>query len=296
MPWQQLTLQTTQKDTESLSDLLTELGASAVTCMDAEDHPLLEPGPGETPLWPTVTLTALFELQINSESVINSLHTQYDEQLSVSCSILEDQDWERVCMDQFQPMSFGQHLWIVPSWHEPPEPQACNILLDPGLAFGTGSHPTTALCLKWLDRHPPEQHSVIDYGCGSGILAIAADKLGATSVTAIDNDPQALIACQENSRRNHSPINTALPEQLSLQPVDLLLANILANPLVRLSADIAKRVKTGGYIVLSGILNEQQSLIIEAYTLQGFQNFQITEDAGWLCLSAQKKDLSEKSK
>ena len=172
-------------------------------------------------------------------------------------------------MDNFQPMCFGQRLWICPSWKEPPQADAVNLLLDPGLAFGTGTHPTTALCLRWLDGHNVSGKTVIDYGCGSGILAIAALLLGAKSVIAVDNDPQALIATEENARRNGIPANkisTFLPEQVPKDSAaELMLANILAGPLAELAPTLSKMTLTGGNIVLSGILSNQAQQLSSYY-------------------------------
>src|SRR5476651_1233351 len=204
MPWLQVRLAISPEQAETYEDALLEVGAVSVTFMDAEDQPIFEPELNTTPLWSHTHLLALFEADTDAGQVLAHLQlltgTELPEHMS---EVIEDQDWERSWMDNFEPMRFGRRLWIVPSWHAAPEPEAVNLLLDPGLAFGTGTHPTTALCLEWLDAHPPLNQGVIDYGCGSGVLAIAAAKLGAQFVWAVDNHEQALIATLENAKQNH---------------------------------------------------------------------------------------------
>ena len=271
MAWFQTRFPTDQPQAEQFSDLLMELGAASVTFEDAEDQPILEPAPGETPLWEKIVVVGLFDRALDRSTIQQQLTEQLDHnsQKTLSIKDLEEQDWVRAWMDDFHPMQFGQRLWIVPSWRDPVETGGVNILLDPGLAFGTGTHPTTALCLEWLDAHPPENQIVIDYGCGSGILAIAAAKLGAATVHGIDNDPQALTATKDNAEKNgvNHNIHTALPESFdeTLQ-VELLLANILAGPLIELAPILAHHLIPGGAIVLSGILQEQAQSVIDAYT------------------------------
>nr|MBT7306817.1 50S ribosomal protein L11 methyltransferase [Gammaproteobacteria bacterium] len=271
MPWFQIRLNSSQREAEPLSDLLIELGAASVTFEDAEDQPLLEPAPGETPLWEQVVVIGLFDADSGQASIRQQLSRQLSPaQLStLSIATLEEREWVRAWMDDFHPMQFGERLWIIPSWSKPVEKEGVNILLDPGLAFGTGTHPTTALCLQWLDAHPPQNRSVIDYGCGSGILAIAAAKLGASHVYGIDNDPQALTATADNGEKNgvSELIQGFLPNQFPPQrQVDLLLANILAGPLIELAPLLADHLPPGGVIVLSGILREQADEVIAAYT------------------------------
>ena len=176
MAWQEVTVRLPREQLELAESLLLAAGAVSVTYRDAEDQPVLEPAPGETPLWDQVLVTGLFEDAVDPQTVAQLLATQLPALPDVALQFreVEDQDWERAWMDDFQPMRFGERLWICPSWREPPDPDAVNILLDPGLAFGTGTHPTTALCLQWLDAHPPAGLDVIDYGCGSGILGVAA--------------------------------------------------------------------------------------------------------------------------
>jgi ribosomal protein L11 methyltransferase len=291
MPWLQLTFETTPDDAEHLSDLLSEAGASAVTFLDSADQPLYEPPVGETPLWSRTRVMGLFDAATDINHVV--------EQVSVELapnplpdwrvSPLEDKDWEREWMDKFKPMSFGERLWIIPSWTEPPQPEAINILLDPGLAFGTGTHPTTALCLQWLDQHSP-QHTfdydeVIDYGCGSGILAVAAALLGAKHVWAVDNDPQALIATRDNATKNKvaESIKAVLPEALPDIKTPLLLANILARPLMDFADRFAQHVTPNGQIVLSGILCDQAEQVAACYTPWFEMEAPLLQD-GWVRL------------
>ena len=270
MPWLQLKLDTSPALAEQLSELLNEAGALAVTLQDAEDQPLYEPPPGTAPLWQHTRVIGLFPGDADLQVVVTGLQAALgrDALAGWHADPLEDQDWTRSWMDSFQPLCFGERLWIVPSWHTPPNPGAVNILLDPGLAFGTGTHATTALCLNWLDGHGADHACVIDYGCGSGILAIAAAKLGAQQVWAVDTDPQALLATRDNAHKNGvaDRINAVLPGDL---PGDvrapLLLANILANPLMELAPQFAQRVSPGGHVVLSGILAEQAEAVVTTY-------------------------------
>lgn len=270
MPWLQLKFSTTQDHVDPISDWMMELGALSLTYQDAEDNPILEPLPGETPLWEDLIVSALFDAECDTQRVLQQIeHSEYGKQMQNPVfEQLEDKDWERAWMDNFHPMQFGNRLWIVPSWHEPPASDGVNILLDPGLAFGTGTHPTTALCLEWLDAAEVANKEVLDYGCGSGILAIAAAKLNARQVTAIDIDPQALVATRDNMQRNHiaeSSISTGMPEKAEGKQYDLVMANILAGPLKELSPSIAEKVKPGGSLVLSGLLAQQAEEISQCY-------------------------------
>lgn len=247
-----------------------ECGALSVTLQDAADQPLFEPPPGATPLWSQVRVTALFEAGADVSRIEAALTNRFGadcvERLQIES--LDDRDWVRAWMDGYAPMRFGEKLWIVPTGFEAPDPEGVNLLLDPGLAFGTGTHPTTALCLEWLDAHPPVDQVVIDYGCGSGILGIAALKLGAREVWAVDNDPQALTATQDNAERNGvaGRVKTCLPQHFPGVQADLLLANILANPLIELAPRFAGFVRPGAGLVLSGILAEQAESVRVAYT------------------------------
>ena len=202
MPWIQLKIDTDNDLAEQISDALSEQGAQAVTLEDRADQPIFEPPLGTTPLWQKVCLVGLFDSAVDIHPIVETLQKQFGK-LHWIADPLEDKDWVREWMDSFQPIRFGQRLWIVPSWHDAPDENAVNLRLDPGLAFGTGTHPTTALCLEWLDSHPPQDLNVIDYGCGSGILGIAALKLGAKHCVGVDTDPQALLASQNNAAQNN---------------------------------------------------------------------------------------------
>lgn len=270
MAWLQLNIQTTREYADSIQTFLNLFDAVAVTMQDAADQPLLEPALNTTPLWDAVTILSLFDPQIDAEKIIGFLKTQLGETavLQHHTELLPEENWERAWLKDFHPMQFGKNLWICPSTITPPDPAATNIILDPGLAFGTGTHPTTALCLEWLDAHPPKNKTVIDYGCGSGILAIAALKLDASEVWAVDHDEQALIATQDNAERNHldlAKLNIVFPEKLASIKADLLIANIIANPLIELAPHFAEHVQSNGLLVLSGILETQIELIKSAY-------------------------------
>ena len=269
MPWIQISFDCNKDLSTRISEALSAAGAASVTLQDAADQPLLEPGVGETPLWEQVIVTGLFDATTNIDSLANQIQIAIaPEKLPPwRASTVEDRAWEREWMKHFHPMRFGRRTWICPSWQSPPQPDAVNILLDPGLAFGTGTHPTTALCLEWLDQHIQGGEKVIDFGCGSGILGIGALKLGAREVWAVDNDPQALIATRDNAAKNQ--VESKIQLRPSSEPLnirsDIILANILANPLISLAPLFAANIKTGGMAILSGILSEQRNLILEAY-------------------------------
>lgn len=289
MPWLQLTFYSTKDQAETLADLLSEADAAAVTMQDAADQPLYEPPPGATPLWQLTNVVGLFAEGTDGDAVVQQLKAQWQGEFpDYRSEVLEDQDWERAWMDDFKPMRFGERLWIVPSWHEPPAGDAVNILLDPGLAFGTGTHPTTRLCLEWLDGHDISGKTVIDYGCGSGILALAAALLGAASVLGVDNDPQALVATLDNAQRNGVHIQAYLPKEAPTEPVDILVANILAGPLIELAPRLATLVKDGGAIALSGILPEQAEAVSVAYD-KWFALEPAVEHDGWIRLEGIKR-------
>lgn len=270
MTWQQIICNTTADHQDALSELMENTGAASVTLTDAADQPVLEPLPGETPVWDQLVLTALFPIDqdLTSLLLLLELQKQAGTLQAVRVEQLEDRPWVREWMDQFQPMQFGQRLWIYPSWHEAPDDDSIKILLDPGLAFGTGTHPTTALCLEWLDGAELHGKSVLDYGCGSGILAIAAAKLGAAEILATDIDPQALESTANNAHRNDLPedaIQTCYPESVPDKQYDIVVANILSGPLVKLTDTLIAHLKPGGHLVLSGILAEQSKNIHTAY-------------------------------
>jgi ribosomal protein L11 methyltransferase len=269
MAWLQLTVPAGDTDPQALAEAFDTIGALSVTLQDAADQPLFEPPPGATPLWSQVNVTALFEDSVDVAYLRAALARRFGagcaERLRVET--LDDRDWARAWMDGYAPMRFGAKLWIVPTGFDAPDPDGVNLLLDPGLAFGTGTHPTTALCLEWLDAHPPADRVVIDYGCGSGILGIAALKLGAREVWAVDNDPQALTATRDNAGRNGvaDRVRAVLPGDLPDLQADLLLANILANPLIELAPRFAALARPGSALVLSGILAEQAAAVAAAY-------------------------------
>ena len=295
MSWLQLRLAITPDQAEPMEDLLLGLGAVSVTFMDAEDQPIFEPDLGTTPLWQNTHLLALFEADVERQGLLEQLQLLWKQSLpEYQFEDIADQDWERSWMDNFQPMRFGQRLWIVPSWHEAPEPEAVNLLLDPGLAFGTGTHPTTALCLEWLDGQQLHDLQVIDFGCGSGILAIAALLLGAQRVTGTDIDPQALEASRDNAQRNQladERLPLYLPEDMPSEPADLLVANILAGPLVSLAPQLTALVKPGGRIALSGILTEQTDEILAAYDTD-FELDPVAEKDGWIRVSGVRRNVA----
>ena len=295
MPWLQLRLAITPDQAEPMEDLLLGLGAVSVTIMDAEDQPIFEPDLGTTPLWQHTHLLALFEADTERQSLIEQLQQLWPQPLPEhQLEEIADQDWERSWMDNFKPMRFGQRLWIVPSWHEAPEPDAVNLLLDPGLAFGTGTHPTTALCLEWLDGQQLQDLQVIDFGCGSGILAIGALLLGAERVVGTDIDPQALEASRDNAQRNglaDARLPLYLPEDMPSEPADVLVANILAGPLVSLAPQLTALVKPGGRIALSGILAEQRDEILTAYD-SAFLLDPVAEQDGWIRVSGVRRDVA----
>jgi len=291
MPWLQLIIQTHQTHAESLSDMLMDAGALAVTYQDAADQPIFEPPPGETPIWSDTQLTGMFDANENLEQISQHIRQAAGDRIvALRSEILEDKDWVREWMDNYHPMQFGDSLWIVPGHREPPDPTATNILLDPGLAFGTGTHPTTAMCLQWLADHDLHDKTVIDYGCGSGILAIAAAKRGSHEVLAIDNDPQALTATRDNAEKNavHQYIRChGVQTPITIQ-CDLLLANILAGPLVELAPLFAGLVKPGGELVLSGILAEQARFVKDAYT-KWFEMHPTTQQGDWIRLTGTRR-------
>ncbi len=269
---------------EQLSEELEELGAVSLMLTDKNDNPVLEPEPGTTPLWPEVIIQALFSEAIQAQYTreqFSAIHPH----LSFTLEVLEDKDWERAWMDDFKPLQFGQRLWICPTWSTPPHPDAVNLMLDPGLAFGTGTHPTTSLCLTWLDQAQLEKKSVIDYGCGSGILSLAALKLGAKEVYAVDIDQQALQATQNNAISNQIAMHQlfiSLPDELE-KPVDLIIANILLTPLISLKDRFQQLLLPQGKLVVSGLLDEQAPLLIEAYQ-SAFLSVEHQQLDGWSLL------------
>jgi ribosomal protein L11 methyltransferase len=272
MPWIQIKLNATESNAEQIGDMLMEqTGALSVTFLDAKDTPVFEPLPGETRLWGETDIVALYDAETDTQTVLAQItgSNMLEQDFAYKIEQLEDKDWEREWMENFHPMKFGERLWICPSWRDVPEPDAVNVMLDPGLAFGTGTHPTTSLCLEWLEGLDLAGKTVIDFGCGSGILAIAAIKLGAAKVIGIDIDPQAILASKANAERN------GVAEQLELflpqdQPADIqadvVVANILAGPLRELSGVIKSLVKPQGMLAMSGVLDTQAEDVASYYS------------------------------
>jgi len=285
MPWLQITIETRETDAERLAEALHEAGAAAVTLQDAADQPLFQLEPGDSPLWANTHVIGLFAADSDTAAILAQLRSGAAEAppLRTRVDTLPDQDWERAWMDQFHPIRFGRRLWVCPRWHTPPDPAAVNVMLDPGLAFGTGTHATTALCLEWLDGEDLANQTVIDFGCGSGILAIAAAKLGATEVWAVDHDPQALLATRDNAEVNgvETIISVCTAENLPAMHADVLLANILAAPLISLAPRFAQLLPPGGRVVLSGILADQAEEVLENYRTW-FTMAPITVREGWV--------------
>lgn len=245
-------------------------GAVSISLSDAGDEPIYEPLPGDQPVWSESVVTATFDAELDPEELQQQLTSALPASLGASLqrTRLEAQDWQLAYRQHFKPMQCGENLWIVPSWCDAPDPNAVQITLDPGMAFGTGAHATTALCLAWLAEQPLDQCEVIDFGCGSGILAIAAARLGAQRVRAVDIDPQALRASEANARANaikDGVIVISKPQDMVEEPADVLLANILAGPLVELAPKFASLLRQGGRIMLSGILKTQLETIQLAY-------------------------------
>ncbi|MEZ5569733.1 MAG: 50S ribosomal protein L11 methyltransferase [Halioglobus sp.] len=294
MTWLQLRLDTQPGPLAELEALLLDSGAVAVTLEDNADQPLLEPGPGETPLWNQTRLTGLYPADTDMQAVLASLPREQLERCTARVEILEDKDWEREWMRHYRPMRFGKRLWVCPSWLPVPEPDAVNLMLDPGLAFGTGTHPTTALCLTQLDGLALGDALVVDYGCGSGILALAALKLGARRVLAVDNDPQALTASRDNAGRNGidaARLDVAMPAAVDRDAwegrAQVVVANILAGPLAQLAPSLVSLLAPGGTLLLSGLLESQARPLCEHYAALLPLRIADTRE-GWVCLRGER--------
>lgn len=272
MNWQQLSFQIPENLGEDAVEQLEGAGALSVTLTAAENEEIFEPELNTTPLWQQTWVVSLFKETADLKPIINQLQRNL---AFASCTLelIPEEDWQQNYRKSVQPICIANKLWICPSWQEPTEPQKPHIILDPGLAFGTGTHPTTALCLEWLTTQIRTGDRVIDYGCGSGILAIAALKLGAKEVWAVDHDLQALEATRENARRNQcsTSLHTVLPMDLPPILADTLIANILANPLIEMAAQLTQLIRSGGQLALSGILTGQVNPVISAY--QAWINF-----------------------
>jgi ribosomal protein L11 methyltransferase len=269
MPWLQVELRVGEAQVEAAEAALEAAGALSVTLRDAGDRPVLEPGPGETPLWPDVIVTGLFPGDRDSADLKRAVHAGWPLSAppEMHASWLEDRPWEREWERSFRPMRFGRRLRIIPPGTPRSHGEDVEVLLAPGLAFGTGTHPTTALCLEWLDGLDLNGAVVVDYGCGSGILAVAAACLGARRVIATDNDPQALLATRDNAAANRvaDRIRTVAPDGMAGVAADVLVANILANPLIELAPKLRNVTKSGGRLALSGILRAQVPAVAAAY-------------------------------
>jgi ribosomal protein L11 methyltransferase len=273
---------------DSVSDQLESAGAQAVTIEDAGDHPLFDLLDGEQPVWDSSLITGLFDAERGLDSVLADLANSFAPQALPDYRVekLADQDWERSWMDRFQPMQYGTSLWVCPTWYEPPDPDATNIMLDPGLAFGSGSHETTRLCMQWLSTQELAGKSVIDYGCGSGILAIAALKMGATHALGVDIDPQALQASKQNAKLNlvGNSLQLALPGDVPEESkADIIFANILAGTLVELKSQLLGYRKPMGVLILSGVLQSQKALIVKEFN--NGNSIQVVSDGDWLMMS-----------
>jgi ribosomal protein L11 methyltransferase len=299
MPFLELSLTARLEQQPRVEEALEDLGALSITLRDADaetpdEQAIFEPGVGELPLWPTITLNALFDEHTDRRGLAAALGEllPWLEPDQLDFRAVEDQDWERVWMDQYQPMAFGRRLWIYPWNIEPPTDDGQVVVrLDPGLAFGSGTHPTTALCLEWLDGLSLAGKSVIDYGCGSGILAIAALKLGAASAVGVDNDPQALTASRDNAERNGVAERLALylPEDHVADPAEIFVANILAGPLGELAPVFAAASKPGAPFAISGILDGQQDELMARYA-EWFDALCADARDGWVRISGHRRD------
>ena len=307
MGWLQISTTVAENQVDTMEELLLAAGAVSVTLQDNLDKPILEPGVGETPLWPEIKLTALFEATTNANTVLEQLYqaekllaepnaetlARTDYVKRFSSEIIEDKNWEREWLNHFEPIPCGNRLWVCPSWCEPPDNTAINLMLDPGLAFGSGTHETTLLCLQWLDKHKTNSLRVLDFGCGSGILGIAALLLGAAHCDFVDNDPQALQATRDNLQKNAIAPNQFTihsAEEFQSPPknhYDIVIANILSTPLIELADLLANSVIEQGWLTLSGIQSQQEKSVRSAYK-HHLEFGDREEKNNWLRLSDQK--------
>jgi ribosomal protein L11 methyltransferase len=292
MPWLKLKLRTNQNQAQTLADALEEWGAISVTLQDAGDEPVFDTYWEQSPLWSQVQITGLFPEHTNTDDILARTRTLMGltESPPHEIDLLGDEDWAHSWMAHYKPLQVGKDLWVVPSWCTPPEPDAVNIILDPGLAFGTGDHPTTSLCLEWLAEQTLTNKTVLDYGCGSGILSIAALKLGANQAYAVDIDPQSLEVTRQNALHNgiHTGLNVMPPSELpaNLQ-ADIVIANILFGTLIELAREIKARVRPGGWLVLSGLLGSDQAAEVRPYYEPPFE-FTLRERQKWVLLAGRK--------
>ena len=292
MIWKQISFEVKKSETDLVSEVLMGLGSVSITYSDALDDAIYEPPVGQTPLWDNVKVNALFSSEVNQKSIETSI-SDICNIVVIDTVTLKDRVWEEECQKDFPSMRFGKRLWVCPSWDTESilSNDSIVIHMDPGLAFGTGTHQTTSLCLEYLDSNPPKNLHVIDFGCGTGILAIAAAKFGAKSVIAIDNDPQAVLSSKENVAKNKCE-NTITSihsiNQGSDRKCDLLIANILANPLVELEPLFSDLVHTNGMILLSGILKEQVDRVVKCYSIN-FSNIEVANKGEWFRISGKRR-------
>ena len=292
MIWKQISFEVKKSETDLVSEVLMGLGSVSITYSDALDDAIYEPPVGQTPLWDNVKVNALFSSEVNQKSIETSI-SDFCNIVVIDTVTLKDRVWEEECQKDFPSMRFGKRLWVCPSWDTESilSNDSIVIHMDPGLAFGTGTHQTTSLCLEYLDSNPPKNLHVIDFGCGTGILAIAAAKFGAKSVIAIDNDPQAVLSSKENVAKNkcENTITTIHSiNQGSDRKCDLLIANILANPLVELEPLFSDLVHTNGMLLLSGILKEQVDRVVKCYSIN-FSNIEVANKGEWFRISGKRK-------
>ena len=292
MIWKQISFEVKKSETDLVSEVLMGLGSISITYSDALDDAIYEPPVGQTPLWNNVKVNALFSSEVNQKSIETSI-SDICNIIVIDTVTLKDRVWEEECQKDFPSMRFGKRLWVCPSWDAESilSNDSIVIHMDPGLAFGTGTHQTTSLCLEYLDSNPPKNLRVIDFGCGTGILAIAAAKFGAKSVIAIDNDPQAVLSSKENVAKNkcENTITTIHSiDQESDNKCDLLIANILANPLVELEPLFSDLVHTKGMLLLSGILKEQVDRVVKCYSIN-FSNIEVANKGEWFRISGKRK-------
>jgi ribosomal protein L11 methyltransferase len=293
MAWQQLKFQLQPHAADQFETLVLAMGALSVTYLDAQDQPVYQIEPGSTPLWDQTVLCALFPKGMELGAIVDAVQSQDHGNLISALRIetLAEQDWKSAWMADFHPMQFGRRLWICPSWTPPPDPEAVNILLDPGLAFGTGTHPSTALCLQWLEQAELQGKCVIDYGCGSGVLAIGAVLLGAAKVLAVDNDPQAITATltnRDHNRLSSNALRCYLPENFPSVKADIIVANILAAPLHELAGLFAESLQPGGEVVLSGLIENQIDDLLITYS-HCFDIAAPTISEGWVRLTGKRR-------
>jgi ribosomal protein L11 methyltransferase len=294
MPWLQVKVESDPERAPAVEEALTAAGALSVTFEDSGDAPILEPDPNDMPLWGATRVVALFDEGVERDTVAEALARLDDAQAQPAVfEQLPDREWSRVWMDDWEPLRFGRHLWVAPVETPVNDPAGTVVRLDPGLAFGTGTHATTALCLQWLESLPMARQRVLDFGCGSGVLAIAALLLGARSAHGIDIDPQALEASRSNARIN------GVADRLGLQEGDepaggafeVVVANILAGPLIQAAPALARQQEPGGVIAIAGVLQEQADDVIAAFAPQ-YALAEAAEQDGWILLAGTRREAA----